>query len=188
MTEYRWLLLLPQVPSSPSSFRVTIWRRMRAAGAVSLQNGVWVLPHRTDQERVAQDLQSEVSEARGTVLVMVASLLAGVDDAAIIERFRGARDEEYAEFRERCSAFLQELEKESAQQKFTYAEWEENDEELKKLTDWLGRIRARDFFGGGQGAQAVEDLAACQKALETFATAVYAREGVAGDDDVARST
>ncbi|MDB4894162.1 MAG: hypothetical protein JWN15_424 [Firmicutes bacterium] len=168
MAERQWLLLLPQVPSSPSSFRVTIWRRMRAAGAVSLQNGVWVLPQGADQERAARELQAEMNAAGGTVLVMVASLLPGGDDESIISQFRSDRDQDYAEFRERCSEFLKELEKESAQQKITYAELEENDEDLKKLSNWLSKIQGRDFFRGQQWQQAVDDLAACQRALEAF--------------------
>lgn len=181
MAAYQWLLLLPQVPSSPSSLRVTVWRRMRAAGAVSLQNGIWILPRQKEREQVARDVQAEVGAAGGTVLAMAASLLPGGEDAAIIERFRADRDQEYAEFRERCSAFREELEKESAQQKFTYAELEESDEELKKLTGWLAKIQARDFFGGSQRPQAAEDLATCQWALETFAHSVYAREGISED-------
>lgn len=183
MAKLQWLLLLPQVPSSPSSLRVTVWRRMRAAGAVSLQNGVWVLPQRADQERAAGELQAEVNAAGGSVLVMVASLLPGEDDEAIIHQFRTERDQDYAEFRERCGDFLRELEKESAQQKFTYAELEENDEDLKKLTNWLSKIQGRDFFGGDQGQQAVADLAACQRALEAFAQSVYAREGISEAQD-----
>ena len=39
-----WLVFIPQLPSSPSSLRVLVWRRMRTAGAAALQQGVWVLP------------------------------------------------------------------------------------------------------------------------------------------------
>lgn len=180
VAERQWLLVLPQVPSSPSSLRVTIWRRMRAAGAVSLQHGVWVLPLGTEQDKVARDLQAEISAAGGTVLVMEASLRPDGDDEFIINQFRSDRDLDYAEFRERCSDFLNELEKESTQRKFTYAELEENEEDLKKLTNWLSKIQARDFFGGHQGQQACDELAACRRALEVFAASVYACEGMNG--------
>jgi hypothetical protein len=183
MAMLQWLLLLPQIPSSPSSLRVAIWRRMRAAGAVSLQHGVWVLPLGTDQERTARELQAEVSAAGGTVLAMTSSLLFDGDDEFIVNQFRSDRDQDYAEFRERCSEFLKELQKESAQQTLTYAELEENEEDLRKLTTWLSKIRARDFFSGCEGQRACDDLVACQQALEAYATSVYAREGMKSGAD-----
>ena len=39
-----WLVLLAQLSSKPSSARVAIWRRMRAAGATPVVNGAWMLP------------------------------------------------------------------------------------------------------------------------------------------------
>ena len=35
----RWLMFIPQLPSSPSSLRVLVWRRMRGAGAAALEPG-----------------------------------------------------------------------------------------------------------------------------------------------------
>ena len=39
-----WLLLLVQLPSTPSSARVTLWRRLRSIGATTMVNSAWVLP------------------------------------------------------------------------------------------------------------------------------------------------
>jgi hypothetical protein len=66
----------------------------------------------------------------------------------IIERFNAAREQKYAEFIERCEQFLGELEKESHAQKFTFAELEENEEDLNKLVHWLRKIHSHDFLGG----------------------------------------
>jgi len=51
-----WILFLSQLPTNPSSLRVTVWRKMRANGALGLQNGVWMLPDRSEQIHFLQDL------------------------------------------------------------------------------------------------------------------------------------
>ena len=40
----RWLLLIHQLPAKPAYFRVKIWRRLQALGAVTVKNAVYVLP------------------------------------------------------------------------------------------------------------------------------------------------
>ena len=40
----RWLLLVHQIPASPSRLRVKIWRRLQAVGAVAVKGSVYVLP------------------------------------------------------------------------------------------------------------------------------------------------
>jgi hypothetical protein len=125
-----WLLFLPQLPSSPSSLRVLVWRRMRAVGATGLQNGVWVLPRRAEHERFLQDLVSEIMPQGGQGFIFSAAALESALDSTIVEQFRTDRDQEYAEFCERCGDFLREIEKETGISKFTFAELEENEQDL----------------------------------------------------------
>lgn len=171
-----WLLFLPQVPSSPSSLRVAIWRRMRDAGAVGLGNGVWVLPRNSDQEQFLRNLSADVVKQGGNCFVLAASPIDSGDD--IIDRFRLERDREYSEFCERCGGFLAELNKETANEKFTFAELEEADEDYKKLTGWLRKIQARDFFPTSRVHEAETIFAQCGKAHREFAHSVYSREDV----------
>ena len=51
-----WLLFLSQLPANPSSLRVNVWRKLRAAGALGLQNGVWLLPDNPENAAFLQDL------------------------------------------------------------------------------------------------------------------------------------
>jgi hypothetical protein len=178
MINHAWLLFLPQLPSSPSSLRVLVWRRLRAAGALGLQNGVWVLPHTPDQERVLQDLLGEVTPQGGNGLIFVAAPLAPEVQDTIIARFRADRDREYTEFCTRCQDLLAEIAKETSHQKFTFAELEETEQDLQRLTDWLRKIQNRDFFGGQQAAAASAALAQCEQAMRDFTAAVYAHEGL----------
>lgn len=179
----KWLLFLPQLPGRPSSLRVMVWRRLRSAGAVGLQNGVWALPHRQEQERFLTNLLLEIEPQRGTGLLLTAETQSLEHHAQIVERFRHDRDQDYAEFCERCDDFLGEVAKETGQQKFTYAELEENEVDLQKLQGWLGRIQARDFFGGHRREEASAALARCRDTLRDFAHTVYEREGLEPHDD-----
>jgi hypothetical protein len=178
-----WLLFLSQLPASPSTPRVMVWRRMKAAGAVGLQNGVWVLPHTPEQERFLEELLDYVQEqhASGQVLIVRPANEAVQQD--ILARFRADRDQEYDEFCEQCQIFLAEVEKETARLKFTFAELEENEQNLQRLTGWLPKIQARDFFGGSQAEAAASAMEQCRQALEVFANQVYAQEGMDTADE-----
>ncbi|HEX9013956.1 MAG TPA: Chromate resistance protein ChrB, partial [Anaerolineaceae bacterium] len=52
----KWLIFLSQLPAVPSSLRVSVWRKLRAAGALGLQNGVWLLPHDPERVKFLEDL------------------------------------------------------------------------------------------------------------------------------------
>lgn len=174
MESERWLLFLPQVSASSSRLRVQIWRHLRAAGAISLQNGVWVLPQTEAHSRFLRQETADIVRQGGTALLFVATPV----EVDLPERFRGERDREYAEVIERCQALLDELARETEHGKLTFAELEENEQDLQRLNTWLAKVRARDFFGGHQADEASAMLTRCEDALHAFAQAVYAQEGV----------
>ena len=175
-----WLVFIPQLPSSPSSLRVLVWRRMRTAGAAALQQGVWVLPQTPEHEQFLRDVLGEAKQQGGNGILMVATPLDADQTAEVIERFRADRDQEYREFGVQCREFLAEIAKESDAHNLTFAALEENEHDLQKLHTWLEKISARDFFGALQAPAAAQALAACERALHDFAQAIYAREGLQG--------
>jgi hypothetical protein len=175
-----WLVFIPQLPSSPSSLRVLVWRRMRTAGAVALQQGVWVLPQTPEHEQFLRDVLREAQQQGGSGILMVATPLDADRASEVVERFRADRDQEYVEFGVQCRDFLAEIAKETAADNLTFAALEENEHDLQKLHTWLEKIRTRDFFGAVQARTAVDALSACEKALRGFAEAIYTREGLQG--------
>ena len=175
-----WLVFIPQLPSSPSSLRVLVWRRMRAAGAAALQQGVWVLPQTPEHEQFLREVLHEAQEQGGSGILMVATPLDADQAAEVVERFRADRDQEYREFGVQCRDFLTEIAKETDAGNLTFAALEENEHDLQKLHTWLEKIRARDFFTALQGHAAADALATCESALRGFAEAIYAREGLQG--------
>lgn len=90
--------------------------------------------------------------------------------------FNRARDEEYQEIIDRCEDFFKEIDNEIEKKHFTYAELEENEEDLEKLKKWFEKVKERDFFGAGQMAYAAELLEKCQERLDEFGSCVFASE------------
>ena len=178
MTDTSWLVFFPQTPATPSSLRVLVWRRLQQAGAINLQGGAWMLPYVKGQEQVLLTLLKEMEQQGGSGFFLEAKAPNEVIQAGLIERFQDERAKEYQEFSERCQQFLQEVEKETQAHKFTFAELEENEQDMLKLTRWLRKIQQRDFFASSSSQKAQECLAQCRQALQTFTTSVYEQEGL----------
>lgn len=176
------MMFLSQLPASPSSLRVMVWRRMKSAGALGLQNGVWVLPRAPRQERFLQELLEYVQGQGASGQLFAVQPLSEAVEIDILERFRSDRQREYDEYTEQCQAFLAEIEKETSKRKFTFAELEENEQDLQKLGSWLEKIQGRDFFELDRASLAAAELEECRAAFERFASQVYAQDGLDTDD------
>jgi hypothetical protein len=173
-----WLLLLTQLPGSASSPRVALWRRLRAAGAATMVNSVWVLPETAPHAQLLERLRDGLLQQGGIGFVLSIPASAPDVNEAIVARFRSDRGREYDEFAERCSALLEEIGREGEAGKYTFAEMEESEQDLEKLVRWLAKIQARDFFPDERGQGAAALLARCQTAVVAFSQAVYAAENV----------
>ena len=103
----RWLILIYHLPREPSRHRVAVWRRLKALGALYLQDGAAALPEDAVTREQLEWLQVRVREAayRGLIdaaggLRQKAALGAGrtvlLDELARIERdFRNERRRDY---------------------------------------------------------------------------------------------
>lgn len=169
-----WLVLVYRIPSEPTRLRATVWRRLKALGAVYLQNSVAALPLSPPAERSMRKLQHDIIEMSGTATLMNSSVLVG--EATVIAAFQEARRDEYEEVVDRCHGFLTEVEHEYEKQHFSYAELEENEVDFTKLVNWLEKIRQRDAFGAPGRDEAEAELKKCEQALEDYAARVYAEE------------
>ena len=175
-----WFVLVYKLPAEPSRLRASVWRKLKAAGAVYLQNGVAALPLDAAGERAMRGAAQEVREFGGTAHLLRGEAVG--DEAALVGTFGEARDAEYAEVLSKCRDFHAELEKERAAGKFTFAELEENEEDLAKLWVWLRKVELRDRFGAPLAPEARAAVLACREDLEAFAASVYeaADHGSAG--------
>lgn len=169
-----WLVLIYRVPSEPTRLRATVWRRLKALGAVYLQNSAASLPHDAASERALRKLQREIQQMDGSAVLLESVVLAG--EQSVMTVFQNARSDEYEEIVDRCKGFTAEVEKEYAKNHFTYAELEENEVDYTKLVNWLDKVRSRDRFDAPGRREAEQSVAECERVLEDYAARVYAED------------
>lgn len=168
-----WILLIYKVPPEPAKKRIALWRKLKAIGAVYLQNGVCLLPRTEDHLRSLKILENDIREMQGEAVLLETSAIDRAQEEKVIARFKADRDEDYVEFLRKCADFEQEIAKEVEAKHFTYAELEENDEDLKKLRNWLEKIKKLDFHNAPLRAQAEAHLARCEELLDAYAHQVF---------------
>ena len=130
MKEGRWFLLIHQLPPKPDYFRVKIWRRLQALGAVAIKNSVYALPFSAQASEDFQWLRKEITAGGGEASVCRAMFVDGLSDQQIEGLFRTARDAEYAEVARA-------------------AETVASAGEIARLERRLREITALDHFGAG---------------------------------------
>lgn len=171
-----WLLLTYKVPAEPSKFRVAIWRRIRSLGAVYMQNSICVLPTNTEHQRQLRMVQADIERAGGEAVIFETLALDPKQEARVVAYFKHDREQDYEEFLDKCADYKKEVDKEVKADHYTFAELKENDEDLKKLKNWLERIKTLDFYGAPAREAAEQQLAECEELLESYANEVFERE------------
>jgi hypothetical protein len=168
MAESKWLLFIYQVPASPSTHRSYVWRKLKASGALYLQNSICLLPASAALKTALDELRAEILSRGGEAQLLPIEILDGEENGSIVARFEAQMDDEYGEFLEQCGEFHAELAKERAKRHLTFGELEENDVDLNKLKSWLPKLYARDFFAVGLRAKAASELQDCERDFALF--------------------
>jgi hypothetical protein len=175
-----WLLFAYQLPASPSTHRSYTWRKLKAAGALYLQNSVCLLPERGDLRLRLAELKEEIADRGGSARLLPMRIEDEAEEASLVAGFLAQIDDDYGEFLEKCADLHAELAKETKKGHFTWGELEENEAELVKLRAWLPRLEARDWFSSARGGEARADLASCEKDFLAFEAEVESRLGEPG--------
>lgn len=183
MAKIEWLLLMTQLPATPSSLRVNVWRRLKNKGAITNQNGSWLLPKTEENETFLKRLQLFITENKATSLLFILRSVDETTDEGIINKARMDREEEYKEVLEQCEAFQQELEEESKNHILTFIELEDNEQKLHRLKHWIAKIKKRDFMQDSPILQTLmEKFNACSELLKHYTLQVYEKEGIQIDN------
>jgi hypothetical protein len=160
-----WILLIHQLPPTPTNLRVRTWRKLQKLGAISIKNSVYVLPLNEKTHEDFQWLKQEIESAGGDATVFRAGAVEGATDAEIIETFRLERDKEYA----RVTAELDDLAGVIREQRksghLSYGRISSYEAELEKLHTELERVINTDFFNARNRAASVSAYERCRKAL-----------------------
>jgi hypothetical protein len=145
------LLLAHQLPSKPAYFRVKVWRRLQALGAVAVKNSVYALPASEQTQEDFEWLLKEISEGGGEGLLCEARLIDGLSDEELRRLFNSAREADY----DALASEIRSLAESLAGHDLTA----QGDARVKlaRLKANAAQIEALDFFGAN-GREAVEGL------------------------------
>jgi hypothetical protein len=171
-----WLLITVSTAGAPPALRVQVWRRLRALGALYLQQSVCLLPDRPEVTRAVRRLLDRVHRDGGEGRLLKIAFTDPVEEHAVIEDFRRERAVEYADLLERIPEFLAELDRERARGRTTYAEVEESEADLHRFQSWLAKIAARDYFDAPGAAEAQAAVERCATELAAFEEDALAAE------------
>jgi flagellar biosynthesis regulator FlaF len=150
-----------------------VWRELRRAGAISLQQATWAVPAHPDFVDAISRAVALIERADGEALVFDAAPRGDAMAAQIEALFTTDREEEWREFLTECDKYDEEIDKEIRIKKFTRAELDEEEQSLERLQRWAREIRARDLFGAPSQPEADRRLKECTERLEDFAERVY---------------
>jgi len=157
-----WLLLFHRLPSRPHYLRIQVGRELKKLGALPLRNAVYVVPATAELRETLGALLRRILEKGGDALVTEATFVAGLSDAVLHDRFRAARDTEYAAIRDAAARAAgggrrdREL---SESQRRALAR------ELESLRARLAEVVARDWFGAGGREAAAGTIALAEDRL-----------------------
>ncbi|GAB6151589.1 hypothetical protein JCM17380_03390 [Desulfosporosinus burensis] len=173
MEKGKWLVLNYNLPTEPSRYRVATWRGLKKLGAVNLHQSMWILPCNEENYSALARLAEDIEDKSGDALLMESVCADERYEEKIITTFNTIRDEEYSEFIDESEKYLKEIEKEISIEKFTFAELEEEEEELQKLISWFHKIEARDLFHASEGDSARTKQEQIGEAFEKYSELVF---------------
>jgi len=127
---HRWLLLTYKIPPEPSARRVYIWRKLKRIGALLHQESCWILPSNARTQEQLQWLSAEIIEMGGEATLFEASLILGVSDETIMQKFIEQVDQPFLEIIEKL---------------------EQDDADLESLSRQYQQILSKDYFNSETG-------------------------------------
>ena len=152
MSNKKWFFFSFSVPARLQGFRVKIWRKLNAMGAVQIKNSVYVLPVNEQIQEQLVWMGKETDEQGGESLIIANGNLLNIADSQVAAAFTKARDEDYGVLNEEIRAVVAEPDS------------QERLAALRKFEKRLEAIRAIDFFPSGKGAALQKLLAEAQRA------------------------
>lgn len=176
-----WLLLIYRIPSEPSSARTAVWRETRRLGALSLQHAVCLFPQSEANQAATARLVERITEYGGEATLLEAISPTREWQRHMIARMNAARNEEYEEVIDETERFHEEIARERRKGKYTFAELEDEESNLRRLRKYLGQVQARDTFQAPERVRAEAEVERCAVILEIFAQEIYERNELQDD-------
>jgi hypothetical protein len=170
----RFVLIVYRMPAKPTSARVAVWRQLKKAGAVYLQQSVCVFPDTARIRRELQPILTKIDASSGSFHLLPLRSLPVSEQDKLVREFQSQSGKQYQEIIENCEInFQKEVEFESFRGNFTYEEAEEIRIEFDKIVRWFATVAERDWFGASNALEARQWLDRCEKLLEGFEEKVF---------------
>jgi hypothetical protein len=100
----KWLILVQQLPASPSNARVKTWRRLQQLGALALKHSVYVLPNSPAAREDFEWIKSEIVDLKGQAAILSANASAA-EEQEIMASFRRSRAADFSALRGEIESF-----------------------------------------------------------------------------------
>jgi hypothetical protein len=170
----KFVVLVYRMPAKPTAGRVAVWRLLKKAGAVYLQDSVCVFPDLPRIRRELQPVLERIDEKNGSFHLLPLRGLSTEEEVKVVALFRDQTSKHYLEIVEDCEVnFTKEIEFEHFRENYTYEEAEEIRMEFEKLCTWFERVHERDWFDAPHRADAERWLKRCERLLEAFEAKVF---------------
>jgi CRISPR/Cas system-associated endoribonuclease Cas2 len=167
-----WLMIIYRVPSTPSTSRVTVWKKVKELGAFCMQQSVYVLPNLPSIKEEVNHLKEQIRHLGGESKIIEIASLGEDQEKEVIAGFKSNREEEYSEVIKAGKELLDEIDNENP----NFASLEENEKHLQRIKELLDNVKKRDYFGSLLQNNAIELMEDCRSKLETFSHEVYNHE------------
>lgn len=151
------MILVYHLPREPSRHRVAVWRKLKTLGALYLQDGVAALPEDAVTREQLEWLQLRVREAGGKATLWEALPNTVAENRALVEAFRGAREEAYGKVIEAANRIRRKAELGGDGASLL--------EELARSEREFRAERRRDYFRSPLRTEAAEALRAARRVL-----------------------
>lgn len=101
----KWLMIQYTLPSSPSKYRVYVWRKLKKLGACPLLDGLYVLPASERSLERFVWLNAEIREMNGNAMLWEAESLLPGQEELIRTRLQDEIQNRYLALKQEIDAF-----------------------------------------------------------------------------------
>ena len=91
----QWVMLAYRLPRTPSTPRITLWRKLRRLGVAQIVDGVVALPATADTREQLEWLAEDVVQAGGDATIWLARPATAAEDRRLAAAMTRRIDEEY---------------------------------------------------------------------------------------------
>jgi hypothetical protein len=158
-----WLLFFYSLPSKPVRNRMTVWRKLLKAGALSFKGSVYILPYTEEHHELLTWLVSEVISLKGDGSFVRVEKIETTDNQQIISLFNQQRETDY----QRILKDLDEIERKITSTKIGGALQDKKNitHQIRKCQRDFEDIRKQDFFISTKGPEVGKRL---ERIVETL--------------------